>query len=68
MEDLKQYTPIELLKMVNDLKLKHDNLKNNVIEDTNQVDILDQKINQALSLLIEIEQEYIEIIEEINNR
>ena len=68
MNDLKEYTPIELLNILNKIKGEHDNLKTEIIENTNQIDILDQKINSDLLLLAELEKSYIEIIEEINNR
>jgi len=68
MENLKEYTPIELLKILNDIKSEHDKLKVSIVEDTNQVDVLEQKINNELLLLSELENNYIEIIEEINNR
>ncbi len=68
MENLKQYTPIELLKILNDLKLDHEKIKLEIIESTNQVDLLEEKINTSLSILKELEENYIEIIEEINNR
>ncbi len=68
MENLKQYTPIELLNILNKIKKEHDNLKTEIVENTNQIDILDNKINIDLELLTELEKQYIEIIEEINNR
>ena len=68
MENLKQYTPIELLNILNKIKKEHDNLKIEIVENTNQIDILDNKINTDLEYLSELEKQYIEIIEEINNR
>ena len=54
MENLEQYTPIELLKILNDVKSEHDKLKIEILDD--------------LILLGELEKNYIELIEEINNR
>lgn len=68
MENLEQYTPIELLKILNDVKSEHDKLKIEILDNTNQVDMLDKKINDDLILLGELEKNYIELIEEINNR
>lgn len=68
MENLEQYTPIELLNILNKIKAEHDNLKTEIVENTNQIDVLDHKINTDLQLLTELEKEYIKIIEEINNR
>jgi len=59
MENLKEYTPIELLKILNDIKSEHDKLKVSIVEDTNQVDVLEQKINNELLLLSELENNYI---------
>ena len=68
MENLEQYTPIELLKILNDVKSEHDKLKIEILDNTNQVDMLDKKINDDLILLGELEKNYIELNEEINNR
>ena len=68
MEDLKKYTPTELLKILNDTKLEHEIIKSKIVEFTNEVDILEEKINLELILLSETEKKYIELIEEINSR
>ena len=68
MEDLKQYTPTELLKKLNDTKLVHEVIKSKIFEFTNQVDLLEEMINNELVLLSETEKDYIQLIEEINNR
>ena len=68
MENLEHYTPTELLKLLNDLKSNHDIIKSETYNYTNEVDILDLKINYNLSILTELEKDYIKIVEEINNR
>lgn len=68
MEDLSKYTPTELLKMVNDSKARHDFLKKEIIECTTEVDSLVIRINKNLEILTEMEKNYIELIEELNNR
>ena len=68
MEDLKKYTPTELLKMVNDTKLKHDNVKQTIIDYTIEVDNLEIKINEQIAVLTELEKNYVALIEELNNR
>jgi len=68
MEDLSKYTPTELLKMINDTKVKHDSLKQEIINHTIEVDELEKTINIKLENLTEIEKNYIKLIEEINNR
>lgn len=68
MEDLTKYTPTELLKMINDVKAKHDALKQEIIDHTIEVDEIEKKINDKLEVLTEIEKNYVELIEEINNR
>ena len=68
MENLTKYTSTELLKLINDTKLKHDLLKQEIINYTIEVDELEKKINEKLEILTEFEKNYIELIEEINKR
>ena len=68
MENLLSYSPTELLKLINDSKLEHDKLKQEIIDYTYEVDELEKIINQKLDNLVVIEKTYIELIEELNNR
>jgi hypothetical protein len=63
MEDYSKYTPIELLKMGNDIKTKHDALKQEIIEYSFQTEELEKLINKKLALLDELEKNYVAIIE-----
>lgn len=66
MEILSKYTPTELLKMINDVKLKHDILKQEIINHTIEVDTITVKINEKLEELNKLEKNYVALIEEIN--
>jgi len=68
MENLAQYTPTELLSMVNRTHELHETLKQNIIDFSIELDELEAKINEKLRLLDEVEKQYIELVEEINNR
>lgn len=68
MEDLKKYTPTELLKFINETKDSHDKLKEEIISDTFKMDELEKIINEKLDNLDNLEKKYIALIEEINNR
>jgi len=68
MENLKEKTPTELLKIGNDVKAMHDKLKLEIINDTIIVDELSKKINDKLIQLNKLEENYVLVVEEINNR
>jgi len=68
MKELSKYTPIELNKMINDVKEKHDTLKQEIVVHTLEIDELDKKINEKIEILNELEKKYIELIEEITSR
>ena len=65
MEDLSKYTKTELLKMANDIKTKHDALKQDIIADTIVMDELEKKVNEKIGVLTELEKNYVNIIEQI---
>jgi hypothetical protein len=64
MENLTKYTPTELLKMINDTKVIHDALKQEIINYTFEVDEIEKKIE----ILAEQEKNYILLIEEMEKR
>ena len=68
MEDLNIYTPTQLLKMINEMKSNHDQLKQEIINFTYEIDELENKINEKIIILDQFEKNYIELIEELNNR
>ena len=68
MEDLSKYTPIELNKLINDTKLTHDTLKQEIINHTKDIDELERLINEKLIVLDSAEKYYIALVEEITKR
>lgn len=68
MEDLSKRTPTELLKMINDSKTVHENLKKEIMDLTYEVDEIESKINKKIAELTLTEQQYVELIEELNKR
>ena len=67
-QDLSHYSPTELLKLINDSKFTHDNLKQETIDLMYNVDMLEKKINDKLEKIKSTEEVYIALIEELNNR
>ena len=65
MEDLSKHTQIELQKMGNDIKAKHDKLKDELIADTYEMEELEKRINEKAVLMEELEKNYVEIVEKI---
>jgi len=68
MENLSTCTPTELLKLINDVKSKHDTLKQEIIGHTFEVDELEKKINEKLAKLDELEKSYVKLIEELEKK
>lgn len=72
MIDLTKHTDTQLLKLLNDNKEKHDNLKKEIVDDTYEFDnyVIEKtnEINQKIKRLEELEKNYISLIEELNNR
>ena len=68
MENLSGYTPTQLLKMINDSKVEHEKVKNEIYTLTQQVDEIEIEINAKIVALTTIEEQYVELIEELNNR
>lgn len=65
MEDLDKYTPIELQKMGNDIKEKHDALKKGLIDKTYEMEELEKSINANIVEMEELEKKYVEIVEKL---
>lgn len=65
MEDLNKYSPTQLLKMGNDIKAKHDALKQEIINDSYAIEELENGINEKAHQLEELEKNYVEIVEKL---
>lgn len=65
MEDLSKYTQIELQKMGNDIKARHDKLKEEIIADTYEMEELEKRLNEKVQLMQELEENYVKIVEKI---
>jgi hypothetical protein len=68
MNELENFTTTELLKYINDTKISHDTLKEEIVNLTLEVDNLGLEINQKLIDLKEIEDNYIILVEEFSKR
>ena len=72
MSELTKLTDTELIKQLNDNKQKHDNLKQEIIDDTHEFDDYvikkSEEINNKIKILDEIEKNYVQLVEELNNR
>jgi alpha-N-acetylglucosamine transferase len=68
MEDLKDKTLIELQRMSSEIEMRHEYLKADIVEKTNELDLLEKEINDMLKKLDIFEKEYISIIDELNSR
>lgn len=68
MENLEKYTPTELLKLSNDIKIEHEKLKKEIIDISYDISNLENKINDKIKQLTEVEKKYVLIVEEIDNR
>jgi len=65
MENLNKYSPIQLQKMGNDIKAKHDALKKEIIDHTYEMEEIEKEINIKVKLLEELESNYVMIIEKL---
>lgn len=63
MEDLTKLTPTELLKIGNDIKARHDALKQEIINTTLELEQLEAVLNKKLQELDELEKTYVKIVE-----
>lgn len=68
MENLSGYTPTQLLKMINDCKTVHVNLKKEIFDLTYEVDSVELEINRKIAEISIVEKQYVELIEELSNR
>lgn len=68
MEDLTKYTITELLKLINNSKVTHETLKSEIIILTNELEMLENKINEKMSEFENVENIYVDLITEYNKR
>jgi hypothetical protein len=66
MEDYSKYTPTQLLKIANDICLKHNELKQEIINNSIQLEELEKLIEHKLKLFEELEKNYVAVVEELN--
>ena len=66
--DLTDYTQIELLKYINDIRSEHESLKQEIIKDLLTVEELQNKINENLKILEDLKTLNSLIHEELDNR
>lgn len=62
MENYKKLTPIELNKIINDVKKQHDDKKIEINNKLNEVDEMEKSINENIKELGELESKYVELI------
>ncbi|MDA3780862.1 MAG: hypothetical protein PF487_11690 [Bacteroidales bacterium] len=65
MENLDKYSPIQLQKMGNDIKEQHDKLKLEIVDNTYELEKLENQINEKIIILEELENKYVVIIEKL---
>ena len=68
MEEYSEFTDTELLCEVNDIVTKYEVLKKEVIDNTVVIDECEKTINTKIALITEMENKYIKIIAELENR
>lgn len=68
MSRFKEHTLTELLKLANDAKAMHDDLKQEIINESKVIDELTKQINEKIEVLEFVEKNYVEIVEELNSR
>jgi uncharacterized coiled-coil DUF342 family protein len=66
MQDLNKLTPTQLLKKGNDIKARHDALKQEIFDYTHEIEKLEKQLNEKVIELQELEKNYVEIVEILN--
>jgi len=67
-KELSQYTPTELLKIINDTKIEHEKVKGEIIVDTHRLDDVEKSLHKNIDLLTDLEKKYVLLIEEMEKR
>jgi len=68
MNGLSNYTTIEILKFINEIKSDHEKLKEEITQHTYDVEEMEKNINDKLENLNDLEKNYIILIEEFSKR
>jgi hypothetical protein len=68
MKNYTTLTPTELLKLINDTKFDHENIKNEILNSIKIVEENENLINIKLEDLKLLEDKYVLLIEEFNKR
>jgi len=68
MIDLSKYSSTELLKMSNDIKIEHDDVRQKIVDDLKIVDEIEKRINENLIKLDDFKNLNTLILEELNKR
>jgi len=68
MPDYTILTPTELLKLINDTKINHENIKNEILNSLKIIEENESLINTNLNKLKILEDKYILLIDELNKR
>lgn len=63
MEDLTKLTPIELQVKGNQIKAKHDDLKQEIIDITYEIEELEKTMNEKALEMQKLEENYVKIVE-----
>lgn len=68
MENLSSYSPIELQKMINDTNLSHEKIKEEIIDLSIEIDRIQAIINEKIEQMNNLENNYVNLIEEYMKR
>lgn len=68
MENLSGYSPIELQKMINDTNLSHEKIKEEIIDLSIEIDRIQAIINEKIEQMNNLENNYVNLIEEYMKR
>lgn len=68
MENLSEYSSIELQKMINDTNLSHEKIKGEIIDLSIEMDRIQAIINEKIEQINNLENNYVNLIEEYMKR
>lgn len=68
MENLKKYSDTELLFHINEAKVEHEKKKNLILNYLDKIKKLEDKINNEVILMTNIENNYVKLMEELTGR
>lgn len=65
---IKDLTATQLLKHINDCQNLHEKTKTEMVDILFEIEALEHSINEKSQILTYLEKQYVELIEELNNR